>query len=268
VKPAEAGHRNLLEFGRHDARWQSSYEVVDESGVLLVAGASDFAAFNNGVFRTDDARDASEVVSRARAFFGARGRGFSLWARLVPEDGDLVRAAEAHGLGRLFDYPQMICRRPVTGRALPAGVELRWVVDGLGMADFAAVCGEAYATYGTPEEVTASHFGRVDRFTEPHVQSVVAYHDGAPVAAAQILSTHGIAGVYWVATVPAARGRGLAEVCTAAVTNRGFELGAANVQLQASSMGEPIYRRMGYEELYRYAFYLAGPPEAHPPAAD
>jgi hypothetical protein len=39
---------------------------------------------------------------------------------------------------------------------------------------------------------------------------------------------------------------------TRAVTNIGFDLGAAFVTLQASSMGEPIYRRMGYEERYRY----------------
>jgi hypothetical protein len=27
-------------------------------------------------------------------------------------------------------------------------------------------------------------------------------------------------------------------------------------------MGEPIYRRMGYEELYRYTFYLAPAPDS------
>jgi hypothetical protein len=34
------------------------------------------------------------------------------------------------------------------------------------------------------------------------------------------------------------------------VTNLAFELGAPWVTLQASSMGEAIYRRMGYVDLY------------------
>jgi hypothetical protein len=65
------------------------------------------------------------------------------------------------------------------------------------------------------------------------------------------LLSHGIAGVYWVATLESVRGQGLADLVTRVVTNRGFELGAAVNTLQASPMGESIYRRMGYEELYR-----------------
>ena len=104
----------------------------------------------------------------------------------------------------------------------------------------------------------------VDRFTEPHIGSVVAYLDGVPSAAAQLLLSHGIGGVYWVGTVESARGKGLGEVVTRAVTNRAFELGAAAVTLQASSMGEPIYARLGYETLYRYHGLVRWEPTSPP----
>ena len=58
-----------------------------------------------------------------------------------------------------------------------------------------------------------------------------------------------------MATLPASRGRGLGEVCTALATNAGFERGAPVVTLQASPMGLPIYTRMGYracDQLRRY----------------
>ena len=80
-----------------------------------------------------------------------------------------------------------------------------------------------------------------------------------PVSVAQILLSHGIAGVYSVGSLEAARGPDRGAV-TRHVTNLGFDLGATNVQLQASPMGEPIYRRMGYEDLYRRQFRLAAPP--------
>ena len=44
------------------------------------------------------------------------------------------------------------------------------------------------------------------------------------------------------------------------VTNRAFDLGAANVQLQASTIGEPMYRRMGFEVLHRTRLHIGMPP--------
>ena len=90
--------------------------------------------------------------------------------------------------------------------------------------------------------------------------AVLARVDGEPVGATLLHESHGIAGVYWVAVLEEARGRGVAAAMVQHVTNVGFHLGAANVQLQASAMGEPIYRRLGYEELYRYRLHLAMPP--------
>lgn len=52
--------------------------------------------------------------------------------------------------------------------------------------------------------------------------------------------------------LPEARGRGLAELVTHAVTQVGFGLGAELVVLQATPMGEPVYRRMGFEQFQTY----------------
>ena len=134
----------------------------------------------------------------------------------------------------------------------PAGTELRWVTDEAGIRDFLAVNSVAYASLGMPVEVLGDLIVPGPRFLEPHVQTVVAYLEDEPVAAAQTLLSHGIAGVYWVGTVEAARGKGLAESVTRAVTNRAFDLGAGANTLQASPMGGPIYLRMGYETIYHY----------------
>ena len=77
-----------------------------------------------------------------------------------------------------------------------------------------------------------------------------------------MLLSHGIGGVYWVGTTPAGRGRGLAEACTRTVTNIAFDEGARMVTLQASPMGDPIYRRMGYRQIGSYALYFSMPPKS------
>ena len=65
------------------------------------------------------------------------------------------------------------------------------------------------------------------------------------------LHTGDVAGLYWVATRSAARGQGLAAACTVAATNLALERGARVVALQASPMGDPIYRRLGWQETGR-----------------
>jgi ribosomal protein S18 acetylase RimI-like enzyme len=249
---ARLGHLNLVEFSREQARWAAHHSVLDEHGVLCFAGDTDWPAYNNGTLRYDDATPGAELVERAQAFFGARGRGFSLWSRDQDVDRDLTDAIVAAGCSPLFTYPQLICRAPLRLAAAPDGTDIRPVTDTAGVADFAEVNAEAYTTYGAPPEATRSNFGRPYRFLEPHVEAVVAYVDREPAAAAMILLSHGIAGVYWVGTVEAARGSGLGDAVTRAVTNQAFELGAAANSLQASPMGEPIYRRMGYDTIYRY----------------
>jgi ribosomal protein S18 acetylase RimI-like enzyme len=102
--------------------------------------------------------------------------------------------------------------------------------------------------------------GRLDVLRAPHIAAFLALVLGEPAAGAMVVVTHGVAGIYWVGTTPSARGRGLAELCTRVATNRGFDLGARMAALQASTMGEPIYARMGYATVTHYPTLVQLPP--------
>jgi GNAT superfamily N-acetyltransferase len=255
------GYLNLIEFTREDLRWQRSSELVEQDGLLLFAGSSDFLAFCNGVRRVDDRVPGGDVLSTAREWFAARGRGWSTWTRSLPVDDDLRDAVEAAGMMTLGEgAPQMICRAPLATEPLPSGVTIDPVDGPDDVAHFARINGEAYTVYGMPAEASASHFDGPNALVGPSTHAVLARLDGEPVGAVVITMSHGIAGVYWVGVLEPARGRGIAAALMRHITNLGFDLGAANVQLQASEMGEPIYRRLGYEELYRIRLHLAMPP--------
>jgi ribosomal protein S18 acetylase RimI-like enzyme len=89
----------------------------------------------------------------------------------------------------------------------------------------------------------------------------VAYDGSRPVASASVVLARGIGGIQWVGVLEEARGRGLARAVTAAAANAGFDLGADCAWLEASHMGEPVYARMGFEEVFSYRVYLV-PAEA------
>jgi GNAT superfamily N-acetyltransferase len=257
---ATLGQLNVIEYTREDARWQTPHEIVERDGILLFTGASDFPVFSNGVRRVDDAVPGTTVVETALEFFAGRDRGFSLWTRELPVDDDLNLAATAAGITQFgHSSPQMICRQRVAVRDLPADVTLAPITTRDEVDAYAQLSGEAYAIYGAPAEATASHFNGPNAMVGPHVHGVLARLKGEPVGGALIMLSHGIAGVYWVGVLEPARGLGIARAVTAYVTNLGFDFGATNVQLQASEMGEPVYRRMGYEDLYRYRFHLSIP---------
>ncbi|HWJ62834.1 MAG TPA: hypothetical protein VNS19_12780 [Acidimicrobiales bacterium] len=250
---AALAHANYVEFGRETARWSGrGGEVLERGGAVLWAASSDFPVSMNGVVRIDPAAPAGEVLDLADAWFGERRRGYSLSTAGRFADDDLVADAEGRGLHRLLDAPAMVCDQRLEDGTAPDGVDVRIAATDDDVAAFVAVNDAAYQTLGMPEGVIAAAVTDPARVLGPQVRTAIAWEGGVPLACAQVLLSHGVAGVYYVGTAEAARGRGLAELVTRTVTNLGFDLGAAFVTLQASSMGEPIYRRMGYREIDRY----------------
>lgn len=69
-------------------------------------------------------------------------------------------------------------------------------------------------------------------------------------------------GIYFVATAPEFRRRGLCSRLMGVVLDQGRQRGLATSSLQASPMGEPIYSRLGYRPAFRLAMYERRRPTA------
>lgn len=74
----------------------------------------------------------------------------------------------------------------------------------------------------------------------------VAFMDERVIGTDVALVGHGVVGVYLVTVVDTARGRGFGEALTWRATLADPALPAT---LQASSMGKPLYERMGYRTI-------------------
>jgi hypothetical protein len=229
--------------------------VHDEDGLLYFAGAHRLPVLVNGVMRTDPKLPAATVLDRANDFFRQRRRGYSVLIQ-AHRDADLQEAAIAAGLHTMGASPGMVLERRLPDAEPRPGVTLRRVTTQADAVAFADVMGAAYATYGMPPDVTPAVLAHLDVQYGPHIVTLLAELDGKPAAGAMTIVTHGVAGIYWVGTTPEARGRGLAELCTRAAGNAGFDLGGKIAALQASVMGEPVYRRMGYVTVTHYPYLV------------
>lgn len=135
--------------------------------------------------------------------------------------------------------PGMVCDAPLNDADASAGVEVEQVRTLAVLRELVDVQARSYVGLGLPENVTTKLLPTSERMLAPHRIWLLARHEGQPVAAAMVLFSHSIAGLYWVATLPERRGRGLGEACTRAATNAAFALGARAVVLQASPQGAP-----------------------------
>jgi GNAT acetyltransferase-like protein len=254
----ELGHQNLISYSRTLAGWGSKGTLQEADGSLCFASGSWLPVGGNGAFRLDDDLNATELVTRADAFFGGIGRGYGIKVRDDGADDDLQSACEAQGLTTFGDpVPQMICRQPLAVTMPPSGIALRPVTTVEGVFDFVAVNTEAYATYGMPDDVLADIFDRPEQVVaDDDTHLVVAYRGERPVAAALTYMAHGVGALQWVGTVSEARRLRLGQLVTEWGTNRAFECGATSCTLQASPMGAPLYAKLGYQTIYHYREFI------------
>jgi hypothetical protein len=244
--PQDLSDANYVESVREHARWQSSCELVEKGGLLLVAGVNAFpAAYRNCVVRLDRDLSPMDLLMRAREFFRARNRGFTVITR-DSRDEDLASFLPSAGLTPMGDIPCMLIESPLAQPTIPADVRVERFTEERHVLDAVEINAEAYEAIKLPANETRLYFGRPRELLSSRVEGFVAYRGARPASTALTLFSGEGAGVYWVGTVTAAQRRGLAEICTRLATNAGFAHGAKVVTLQASPYGEPIYTRLGY----------------------
>jgi hypothetical protein len=247
---------NLAESYREISRWNPHTDMAEQAGILFVGGAGTFPAINF-VIRVGNSQSSSPdmFIDQARAFFAPRKRSFSIIVR-EHLDKDLLDTCKKLELYQVANAPGMVIEELPADKPLPGGVRLQQAHTEAMVKDFAEVAAQSFTTLGMPEDVGRSVFSEPGALLAPHLHLAVAYLNGKPASCALSLLSHGISGIYYVGTIEAARGMGLAEHCTRAAGNAALRLGARCVVLQASVYGEPVYKRMGYREFTRYPWFI------------
>jgi ribosomal protein S18 acetylase RimI-like enzyme len=83
-------------------------------------------------------------------------------------------------------------------------------------------------------------------------QHFAAWHDGRPAGGSLVYLSRGrlgVAGIYQVGVPPALRNRGIGKAVTLAACRHAAQLGYRFAVLNATPLGEPAYRRLGFRSL-------------------
>lgn len=87
----------------------------------------------------------------------------------------------------------------------------------------------------------------------------IAKYNDIPAASTGVygvyIDEHNIAGLYFVATLPEYRGKGIAKYLVTQVLRQVKDKGCTRSILHASEMGEPMYKKLGFNKLCEYQVY-------------
>lgn len=204
----------------------------------------------NVLFLIDPVPRPEDRVRQALSFFGPK----LPWRLLstAPGSEELGRTAVRLGLRPASVEPGLLLSDLRRGSSPPSPLTIRAVEDAPALADFGRAWCDAFRI---PQWVFPVAMPRVPPDDLEHGAQnrfFVGYEAGRPVACATVTVTERVAGIASVGTVPAARGRGYGTAITGTAVESGRSLGAEVAYLGATTMGYPVYERMGFRRVAEY----------------
>jgi ribosomal protein S18 acetylase RimI-like enzyme len=185
-----------------------------------------------------------EVVGHARA----RGAPMTWW--IGPNRPSALHAEmEARGIKRISQMPGMARTLDDLGADVttPPGLTVNPVRNTRDLQRFVEVISAGFELPGFVSgflgQMTAE-FGLAD---DSPYQSYVGVLDGEAVGASAMMLGSGAAGLYNIATVPGARGKGIGAAMTLAPLFEARKRGINLAVLHSSAMGQRVYERLGFQ---------------------
>jgi GNAT superfamily N-acetyltransferase len=251
---ARLEHENMVEALATAAALAPDALVERADGVALIATGLPPRLFNQVLVERDSVRP--EAITAAVAKTRDRGDPFVVSLRAGMDDRHLP-LMEQLGLVPLSAQPWMpgmaLNPLPSSGTATsPPGHEIRRVTDGPGITDLTVT---GAAGFGMPVEWVEAIIGE-PLVVLPSASLYVGYSDGVPVTTGVGIRTGRTIGIYFIATVEAARRRGLGSAMTMRIVDDAASSGCDVAILQASDMGYPIYQRLGFETVVEYVGFV------------
>ncbi len=197
----------------------------------------------NAAVRVTDAGEANDFVAEAVAFFAQAKRPFVLWA--LDSDDDLADAAIEHGGATDGEFAPAMW----ISTEIPSDTSLR--VSIVSSTEEQATFG-SLAESGYDKPGLARLLDLHGSYSSSGCRWAIAFDGDEPVGVGASFRHGNTGGVYYIATPPQARGRGVAAAVTSSLTNELIRDGAHGVSLQASPSGYPLYQRLGFATYDRY----------------
>ena len=240
-----AAKRNLYALFRQFGRSVSA-ESFENRQIFRWQTPVQHPWFNGVLSLQPPDRDAGQTISDILAYFRTRRVAeFTWWLEPgVPQAG-WEEHLSVQGLRYNDQTPGMaLILASMQDFRIPPELHIRQVTD---LAELKVWTHTFVTGYGIPEiwELDFFNLSKSLGFGVPF-QHYLGFWNDQPVAASTLFLGAGVAGLYNVATLPAARGRGIGAAMSGFPLVEARQMGYRVAILQSSEMGIGVYQRLGF----------------------
>ncbi|HEX2646232.1 MAG TPA: GNAT family N-acetyltransferase [Candidatus Dormibacteraeota bacterium] len=233
-------------------------EVFDRDGVRFCYSGLRWRVLNGAVLARLQVGDAEPRIQDVLAWFHARSVPWRWIVGPRSSPDDLGQRLVGAGMRAASDHPGMVLRLDRMRDEPPdlRGLDVHEVLDRDDFDGWADVQRDTWGLTAESDEAWRTAHLQLGFGRKLPLRNYVALLDGKPVGGAAVFFAEGVAGIYNVAVLPEARGKGIGREVTLAALRDARELGFSLSTLGSSDLGLPVYLRIGYEEVCRIRVYV------------
>lgn len=231
--------------------------TIDESPELTVVHSTIPDSTYNFVIHTRlNTAQTLEKIRQVKKIFTKLHTPFSWWVCPFDSPSNINEFFEQESIHLVADDPGMLINLDgYQEQPLPSPLTFKSASSQEDLKEFAAIncdAGESGDFYSVLlESLPQSCYG-----AHSDARLFTGSVNGKAVTSGMILFSHGIAGIYYIATRPQEQGKGYASAMMRHLLRTAVEAGYHLATLQASKAGASLYKKLGFVEVANFQEYI------------
>jgi GNAT superfamily N-acetyltransferase len=219
-------------------------ELIDDGKIFGVMSHLAIPFFSGIATTQLEVDEVEPVIDR----FREKNCPFRWWLTPSTRPRELESTLEANGMRHAYDAPGMLADLTTVplDTPVPHGITIRRLKHVDELTDWLDVFTVVFSSPEHEQHVWRDAYVRCGVAEHAPWQHFVAFDGDVPVATTSVLIEGDLAGVYFVATLEQARGRGIGAAVTRAGMRYARNIGATRAALQSSELGFGVYRSLGF----------------------
>ena len=234
------------------------YHVHDTTEMFYVDHGVNHPAYQGVMLSNMNSENVEQKIDEVISYYKSRNLSPSVYIHQDCKPEDLDKHLEAKGFTHVDGAIAMAAdlNKLRNDRPSPPGLTIEYVKDDSTLRTFFDVWTEGY---GYPEAFGDVMYDIMSTIDDGHSESMMnylGYLEGVPVATSSLYNDGSVAGLWWVSTLPIARGKGIGTEMTLYPLREARQQGYQMSVLLSTEIGHPLYKKLGYEDYYPVKIYV------------